>query len=80
MASDPVSVHLPQVALVGAGPGHPEFITLRAIECLRRADLVLYDRLVPARLLEYASPAAKCVCIDSLHERHASAFRISIKP
>jgi uroporphyrinogen III methyltransferase/synthase len=62
---------LPQVSLVGAGPGHPGFVTLRAVECLRRADLILYDRLVPPRLLDHAAPGAKCVCIDSLHERHA---------
>jgi uroporphyrinogen III methyltransferase/synthase len=71
MASDPVVVHWPQVALVGAGPGHPEYVTLRAVECLRRADLVLYDRLVPPRMLDHAPPTAKCVCIDRLHERHA---------
>ena len=44
----------PAVALVGAGPGHPGLLTLRAVECLRRAELVLYDRLVPAGLLDGA--------------------------
>jgi uroporphyrinogen III methyltransferase/synthase len=68
MAPDPLP---PPVALVGAGPGHPEYVTFRAVECLRRADLVLYDRLVPPRMLEHAPPTARCVCIDSLHERHA---------
>src|SRR5579884_2923501 len=34
----------PQVFLVGAGPGRPELLTLRAVECLRRADLVLFGR------------------------------------
>jgi uroporphyrinogen III methyltransferase/synthase len=69
MSPDPHSP--PPVALVGAGPGHPEYLTLRAVECLRRADLVLYDRLVPPRMLEHAPPTAERVCIDSLHERHA---------
>ena len=41
--------------LVGAGPGDPGLLTLRAIECLQRADLVIYDKLVPARLLDFAN-------------------------
>jgi uroporphyrinogen III methyltransferase/synthase len=58
------------VYLVGAGPGHPGLLTLRAVECLGRADLVLYDRLVPERLLEHARVGARCVCVDELASHH----------
>jgi uroporphyrinogen III methyltransferase/synthase len=49
------------VYLVGAGPGDPGLITLRGVECLRRADVVLYDYLANPALLEHASPAADLV-------------------
>jgi uroporphyrinogen III methyltransferase/synthase len=59
-----------QVFLVGAGPGHPGLLTLRAVECLARADLVLYDRLVPVRLLEHAPPSCERVCVGDLPGCH----------
>src|SRR5262245_59158175 len=55
-----------KVALVGAGPGHPGLLTLRAVECLRCADLVLYDRLVPVELLAPAPAPSKRVCVEGL--------------
>ena len=51
------------VYLVGAGPGDPGLITLRAVECLRRADVVLYDYLVNPAVLEHASASAELVCL-----------------
>jgi uroporphyrinogen III methyltransferase/synthase len=45
-------------------------LTLRAVECLRQADLVLYDRLVPVRLLEHAPAGARRVCVDELPGCH----------
>ena len=52
-----------RVYLVGAGPGDPGLMTLRGIECLGRADLVLYDYLVNAQILEHVSPQAELVCL-----------------
>ncbi|HIQ19783.1 MAG TPA: uroporphyrinogen-III C-methyltransferase [Planctomycetes bacterium] len=54
---------LPTVYLVGAGPGDPGLVTLRAVECLRRADLVLYDYLVNPAILEHAPATADLVCL-----------------
>ena len=52
----PGSVHL-----VGAGPGDPGLITVRAVQCLQEADLVLYDYLANPTLVEYAPEGAELV-------------------
>ncbi|MEO8499086.1 MAG: SAM-dependent methyltransferase, partial [Planctomycetota bacterium] len=49
--SDTTSQQRGKVYLIGAGPGDPGLITLRGVECLRRADVILYDYLANARLL-----------------------------
>ncbi len=46
------------VSLVGAGPGDPELITLKAVKAICNADVILYDALANDALLEYASPKA----------------------
>ena len=45
------------VFLIGAGPGDPGLITVHGLECLRRADVVIYDHLVSPRLLRHARAA-----------------------
>jgi uroporphyrinogen III methyltransferase/synthase len=60
----------PRVFLVGAGPGNPGLLTLRAVEVLGRADLVLYDQLVSPRLLDFAPASARRICVRELHEHH----------
>src|SRR5437660_7899553 len=47
------------VYLIGAGPGDPGLITVRGLQCLAMADVVLYDRLVHPRLLRYARADAE---------------------
>ena len=46
------------LSLVGAGPGDPELITLKAIKTLQQADVILYDALANEELLAYARPGA----------------------
>jgi uroporphyrin-III C-methyltransferase / precorrin-2 dehydrogenase / sirohydrochlorin ferrochelatase len=47
------------VTLVGAGPGDPELLTLRALRALREADVILFDNLVSREILDYARREAK---------------------
>ena len=49
------------VALVGAGPGDPELLTVRARKLLEQADVVLYDRLVDSRILDLARREAEFI-------------------
>jgi uroporphyrinogen III methyltransferase/synthase len=60
----------PLVHLVGAGPGNPGLLTVRALECLARADLVIYDQLVPARVLDSIPAAAQRICVNAMPGCH----------
>ncbi len=51
----------PAVYLIGAGPGDPGLITVHGLNHLRAADVVVYDELVPGRLLKYARQGAELI-------------------
>src|SRR5262245_57914999 len=63
--------YAPLVFLVGSGPGDPGLLTLRAAECLGRADVVLHDKLVSSRILDLAPPTATRISVEELPGQHA---------
>ncbi len=69
-----------KVYLVGAGPGDPGLLALRAAECLAQADLVLYDYLVNPLVLEHARPEAQRLCLGHHGTgRHVSQEQINAR-
>jgi uroporphyrin-III C-methyltransferase / precorrin-2 dehydrogenase / sirohydrochlorin ferrochelatase len=58
------------VALIGAGPGDPELLTLKGLRLLQEADVVLYDNLVNRRILDYARRDAEQVYVGKKRSFH----------
>jgi uroporphyrin-III C-methyltransferase len=58
------------VYIVGGGPGDPGLITVKGLECLRRADVVLYDRLVAQQLLTEVPSHAEMIDVGKEPKRH----------
>ncbi|WP_034886155.1 uroporphyrinogen-III C-methyltransferase [Gillisia sp. JM1] len=59
----------PKLSIVGAGPGDPELITIKAVKTLQSAQVVLYDALINRELLEYA-PQAKHIYVGKRKDNH----------
>ena len=58
------------VYLVGAGPGDEGLITKKAIECLKRADIVLYDRLLNPFFLSYTKQTCELMYCGKMPKNH----------
>jgi uroporphyrinogen III methyltransferase/synthase len=59
-----------KVYLIGAGPGDPGLITVKGLECVKKADVVIYDYLANERLLEHRRPDAELVYVGKQGGRH----------
>jgi len=59
-----------RVILVGAGPGDPGLLTIRAAEALRMADVVVHDGLIDARVLDLAPQTAQRISVAKSRARH----------
>ncbi|MBW2323351.1 MAG: uroporphyrinogen-III C-methyltransferase [Deltaproteobacteria bacterium] len=64
-----------KVYLVGAGPGDPGLITLKAVECLRQADVVVYDFLANPALLDHMSDRAELIYVGKKGSQHTLSQR-----
>jgi uroporphyrin-III C-methyltransferase len=63
---------LGKVYLVGAGPGHPELLTLKAAELLKAADVIVYDRLIQEEVLALAKVCAERIYMGKPVGKHES--------
>ncbi len=59
------------VSLVGAGPGDPELLTLKALRRIAEADVVLYDNLVGPEILQWVTQGAECHYVGKKAAKHA---------
>src|SRR3954468_22530919 len=68
--SVPERAQVGKVYLVGAGPGDPRLITVRGVECLHQAEVVVYDRLASTELLAYVPASAEQIFVGKGPRQH----------
>jgi len=59
-----------KVYIVGAGPGDPELLTLKALKVIKKADVILYDRLINPEILLYAKPECELIYVGKEDGKH----------
>ncbi len=61
---------LGRIDLVGAGPGDPELLTIKAMRCLEKADVIVYDRLVSKEILDLAPAGVTRISVGKSPAHH----------
>lgn len=77
----PIDNHITpgKVIFIGAGPGDPELLTIKALRWLQRADIIITDRLVsPETLAGYATPSARIITVGKQGGSNASTLQSTI--
>ncbi|MHB1347293.1 MAG: uroporphyrinogen-III C-methyltransferase [Candidatus Humimicrobiaceae bacterium] len=59
-----------KVYIIGAGPGDHKLMTIKAAECMAKADVIVYDRLVSSRILSYAKDSALFINVGKRPDNH----------
>ncbi|WP_169852983.1 uroporphyrinogen-III C-methyltransferase [Anaerohalosphaera lusitana] len=59
-----------KVYLIGTGPGDPELLTIKAQRLIGRADVILYDHLIPLEVLDHAKADAELICVGKFAGEH----------
>ena len=60
-----------RVYLVGAGPGDPELLTVKAVRLISSADVVVHDGLVDDAIMALINPAARLISVAKSRSRHS---------
>ena len=64
-------MNIGKLILVGAGPGDPELLTLKAVKALNKADVILYDALVNKEILSHAKEGSTLVFVGKRCGKHS---------